>query len=56
MGMRIGGGSAPTSAASQSSVATWQQAQLLNAAKQPAAAPQPSKPTETLGNNVNTFA
>ena len=56
MGMRIGGGTAPAPVATQSSVATWQQAQLLKSTPPPAPTPQVSKPTETMGNNVNTFA
>ncbi len=56
MGMRIGGGAAPAPAASQSSVAKWQQAQLMKTPAPSTPAPQPGKPTESLGNNVNTFA
>lgn len=57
MGMRISGGGSAAPVASQSTVAQWQQsaqlALLQKAAPQPPVAP---KPTETLGNNVNTFA
>ncbi len=55
MGMRIGGGTPSAPAASQSSVAQWQQ-RLLQAQVQPPPAPVTPKPTATLGNNVNAFA
>jgi hypothetical protein len=55
MGMRIAGGAPSAPVASQSSVAQWQ-LRLLQAQAQPPAAPATPKPTETLGNNVNTFA
>ena len=55
MGMRIGGGSAPSSAVSQSSVAQWQQAQAVKAPAPQAQAAVPA-PTETKGNFVNGYA
>ncbi len=55
MGMRIGGGSAPSAAVSQSSVARWQQSQAVKAAA-PQAQPAVPAPTETKGNFVNAYA
>lgn len=59
MGMRIGTSSPPSAPVTQSSTAQWQQAQLqqlTQSASVTPSAPQPSKPTATLGNNLNTFA
>ena len=55
MGMRIGGGSAPSPVVSQSSVAQWQQSQAV---KSPASQVQSAAPapTETKGKSVNVYA
>ena len=55
MGMRISsGGAAP--AASQSSVAQWQQQQVKTLTQAATPVSAPSKPTATLGNNLNVVA
>ena len=58
MGMRISGSGPPAQAVSQSSVAQWQQRmQLAQLQAQPQpVAPVAPKPTETLGNRVDTYA
>lgn len=55
MGMRIPGGGSTPAPVSQSTVAQWQQ-RMQQAVPLPPPPPVVPKPTETLGNSVNTFA